>query len=272
MARKEVTIMLCKLSTTVDLETIIDHLPVAVIVVDRERRILLANEMATRFAATTQSHYLGLRPGEYFGCVESKTYFEGCVSGSACDLCISKQKVLETFANRSGVALVECVMHFADKGKRTMRISTTYLGHDSQNGEHVIVALEDITEARKQEETRLMNQKLVAAIETAGAVCHEMNQPLQAMAGALDLTMLDIEADIDRETLKGKVRKVQSEVFRLGHITKKLMNIRQYQTKKYMKGKILDIERATGNGESENGTESWAHEMNVQPFPHAEPA
>jgi PAS domain-containing protein len=46
-----------KLSTTVDLETVIDHLPVAVIVVDRERRILLANEMATRFAAKAKHQY-----------------------------------------------------------------------------------------------------------------------------------------------------------------------------------------------------------------------
>jgi hypothetical protein len=220
-----------KLSTTVELETVIDHLPVAVIVVDRERRILLANEMATRFAAKDQHHYLGRRPGDYFGCIESHPFNGVCGSGPGCDLCVPKARVLETFATRSGVALSECVMRFADKGKRCMRVSTTYMQPDPGHGDYVIVALEDITEAKEQEETRLINLKLVAAIETAGAICHEMNQPLQALAGALDLTLLDIEAHTGLENLKGRLGSIRKEVFRLGNITRKLMTLRRYQTK-----------------------------------------
>ena len=58
-------------SFAVDMETVIDNLPSAVIVVDRDRRVLLANRQAVVLAHKSKEEFFGLRGGEAFGCVNS---------------------------------------------------------------------------------------------------------------------------------------------------------------------------------------------------------
>ena len=56
-------------------------------------------------------------------------------------------------------------------------------------------------------------EELQAIIEMAGGVCHELNQPPQSMSGYCE--------------------------------TKKLVRVKRYETKDYLKCKIIDIDRAT---------------------------
>ena len=88
-------------------------------------------------------------------------------------------------------------------------------------------------------------QKLQGVLEMAGAVCHELNQPLHVAAGYCELLLLDLdESDPRTETL----RIIKSEVDRIGELTRKMMRITQYQTKDYLGGRhvIVDIEKASG--------------------------
>lgn len=85
--------------------------------------------------------------------------------------------------------------------------------------------------------------KTQGVLEMAGAVCHELNQPLQAIMGHTQLLLLDTAEDTPhRETLQ----KIYQQVERLGTITQKLMRITHYETRDYVGGtKIVDLDKAS---------------------------
>ncbi|OEU69011.1 MAG: hypothetical protein BA867_02975 [Desulfobacterales bacterium S5133MH16] len=94
----------------------------------------------------------------------------------------------------------------------------------------------------EKEAVRVETEKLQAIIEMAAAVCHELNQPLQSISGYCELLMMDLEeGDQSYKQIKG----IKGQVDRAGKITKKLMRVKRYETKDYLKGKIIDIDRAT---------------------------
>ena len=113
-------------------------------------------------------------------------------------------------------------------------------GQGSEPG--VLLYGEDITLRRKAENERINQEKIISAIETAGAVCHEMNQPLQAL-------MLNTEIMIKRpnkELNEGRLQLLLSEISRMSAITNKLQKITSYETRDYVDGaKILDIDKST---------------------------
>jgi len=85
----------------------------------------------------------------------------------------------------------------------------------------------------------LEREKLEGVLEMAGAVCHELNQPLQTVSGYLDLFMMDMD-----ETDKNYryAESIQSGVTRIGKLTRKIMSITSYKSKPYLKHKIVDID------------------------------
>lgn len=85
-------------------------------------------------------------------------------------------------------------------------------------------------------------EKLNGVIEMAGAVCHEMNQPMQIVLGLSELLLMDIRED---NPLYKNIQEIKDQIDRMGGITKKLMNITIYETKSYLKGNIIDIDKAS---------------------------
>ncbi len=91
-------------------------------------------------------------------------------------------------------------------------------------------------------DAKLQKEKLEGVLEMAGAVCHELNQPLMSISGFSQLLSDDLTDDnIQKENLT----EIQNQVERLGKITNRLMTITKYKTKKYLKGNIIDIEAAS---------------------------
>lgn len=84
--------------------------------------------------------------------------------------------------------------------------------------------------------------KLEGVIEISGAVCHELNQPMQAISGYSELIMLSLG---NEHPIYGKAYAIGKQVKRMGTITAKLMGITHYESKDYFKGKIVDIEKAS---------------------------
>ena len=93
-------------------------------------------------------------------------------------------------------------------------------------------------------------EKFQGVLEMAGAVCHELNQPLQSVSGFSELILMDMEAgDPNYERLKN----IKMGIERLGELTRRIMKITRYQSKPYMgRSEIIDIERAS---QSEEGGE-----------------
>jgi len=92
------------------------------------------------------------------------------------------------------------------------------------------------------EKELLHHEKLQGVIEMAGAVCHEMNQPLMAISGYSELILMDLK---EKDPLGEKLIKMKEQIDRLGQITRKLMHITKYETKDYIKSKIIDIDKAS---------------------------
>jgi PAS domain S-box-containing protein len=110
----------------------------------------------------------------------------------------------------------------------------------------------DVTERKILEEKLLQREKLEAVLEIAGAVCHELNQPLMALGGYHEL----IRFNLDEQSSANKyLVKAHKQARRMADITSRLMCITRYETRDYPGGaKILDIEKSAGN--SESGSES----------------
>lgn len=96
-----------------------------------------------------------------------------------------------------------------------------------------------VTKEIRSEEERLARERLQVALETAGGVCHELNQPLQSVAGYAELIMQELD---EQAPLAGKIRHINEQVHLMGDITTKLMEITEYRTRNYPGGeKIMDI-------------------------------
>ncbi|MCK5835669.1 MAG: GAF domain-containing protein [Desulfobacula sp.] len=100
--------------------------------------------------------------------------------------------------------------------------------------QHVALAIE-----RKAAEKEIYErERLQGVLEMAGAICHELNQPLQAILGYAELLLMNPEPDKTHNNLKS----IKSQATRLGKITKKLSNITRYKTVEYPGNtKIIDI-------------------------------
>ena len=76
----------------------------------------------------------------------------------------------------------------------------------------------------------------------AGAVCHELNQPLMGVSGYSELVLMDMP---EKNPQYENIRKLKIQVDRMTVITKKLMRVTQYKTKSYLQRNIVDIDAAS---------------------------
>jgi CheY-like chemotaxis protein len=89
---------------------------------------------------------------------------------------------------------------------------------------------------------RVAEEKLQGVLEMAGAVCHELNQPLQTVTGFVQLLDLQTRRDDPRTEY---IDIIKGQVERMAGITKKLMQITRYETIDYVENtKIIDIDKA----------------------------
>jgi|GEM_PF-1918233 len=108
--------------------------------------------------------------------------------------------------------------------------------------EYLLECFKDIRHLKDVEAERIEKEKLQAMMETAGSICHEMNQPLQILSGFSELLLMDCkEGGKQASTLKT----INDQVHRMGGITRKLKNLTHFQTKTYLGGRIVDIDMSS---------------------------
>ena len=104
----------------------------------------------------------------------------------------------------------------------------------------IIATVTDISLAKSVQKKTMEKERLKGVVEMAGAICHEINQPLQAIIGYTELLVMDPESITSGPCLKN----IKSQTARLGKITAKLANINWYKTIDYPGNqKIIDIWR-----------------------------
>ena len=100
-----------------------------------------------------------------------------------------------------------------------------------------------VTKEMRAEEERLKRERLQVTLQMAGAVCHELNQPLQGISGYSERLLMDFSED---NPVFPKIRKIFELTKKVGQITRKLMRITKYETMDYLQGvKIIDIDKSS---------------------------
>lgn len=118
----------------------------------------------------------------------------------------------------------------------------TVITAEFDNKPVLIECIIDIRDKKIAEEEHLKREKLQTMLELAGAVCHEFNQPLQVMLGYCDL--IKDRQDLD-DQMKQDMDRIVKEIYRMRSLTHDLSNITKYETKQYLKSKIVDIKRSS---------------------------
>ena len=97
----------------------------------------------------------------------------------------------------------------------------------------------DITEQLQIQNEKKEKEKLTGIVELAGAICHEIRQPLQVIVGVSDLVAMKTPGD---QSLEKEFSLLLREVDRINVSRHQLDNITRYETKPYIgKAKILDL-------------------------------
>lgn len=95
---------------------------------------------------------------------------------------------------------------------------------------------------QNQQKTVLDQERLKGLLQAAGAICHELNQPLQSISGYSDLIIMDLD---EGNPFYERMHKIRLQVDKMAQISRKLMSIARYETKDHFKGKIIDIDKAS---------------------------
>ncbi|MCP3874260.1 MAG: GAF domain-containing protein [Desulfobacteraceae bacterium] len=110
-----------------------------------------------------------------------------------------------------------------------------------------IATFTDISLRKSAETERYERERLQGVLEMAGAVCHEINQPLQAILGYSELLIMGNKG----ETVEAaNLSSIKTQATRLRKITRKLSSITHYRTVDYPGNtKIVDIWSASNDTE-----------------------
>jgi len=236
------------ITTKAGLLDVIDALPLVLTVIDENMNVILANRSAFLFSKKDESQLIGHTGGNSLGCIHHDDVPEGCGFAPDCLKCKLSKTVLETIEKNEPKHLIETTMVFKAHGKKYLRISTQPM---NLNGKPVVLlAIEDITEVKQQEKILMDKEKLSAVIQTAGAICHEMNQPLMVLLGYAELLLCDMS---EGDNQVSKIKEIKNQAERLGTITRKLTTITQYKTKEYINSKIIDIDTTPNINEGQVG-------------------
>ena len=108
--------------------------------------------------------------------------------------------------------------------------------------EVIYCVAQDVTDLKEAERRRLEGERIKAAISTAGAACHQLNQPLQVIAAKIELMQLKPE----QAGLEADLEDLLKEIERMAQITHRLQNITDYKTIEYIDDiRILDLEKSS---------------------------
>ncbi|BBO70090.1 hypothetical protein DSCA_40200 [Desulfosarcina alkanivorans] len=158
------------------------------------------------------------------------------------DLAAAYQREEHKMADKAGFHAFESPVQCADGVRRDFlfNLAPVLDGHDKPDGS--VAVLSDLTEKNRAARNRIQKERLEGVLETAGAVCHELNQPLQALSGYTELMAMQLEGHDARPY----VDNLTAQIDRMRDITDKLQGVTRYETKDYAGNtRIIDIHKAS---------------------------
>ncbi|MDZ7617728.1 MAG: PAS domain S-box protein, partial [Patescibacteria group bacterium] len=142
------------------LEAIYRHAPLALVVIDADRRVRQVNGFAEQYAGRSAQEMLGSRTGEAMRCLNALNNPQGCGFGPRCQECVIRKTVLDTLEHGTTHLLVEAPYPLSledETSYLTFLVSTTPIV--IKDSRMALVTLQDITKL-KQNEIELAQSKV----------------------------------------------------------------------------------------------------------------
>ncbi len=195
------------------LANILDCIRPQLLVVDKEKHLILVNKVLLEVMDRSEK--------ELLGCDYDELWRDQDCPEEECPV----SKVLET-----GKSAAYTHRTFQDDNVSWCeRTASPMLGPDGEV-EYVIEVIRDITAKRQLEEEQLERVKLQGVVELAGTVAHEINSPLFAALGTAQL----LEDDIENQELRADVQTIVRNLKKIGLLTKKMTSMTGFESREYV--------------------------------------
>ena len=225
------------------LQKVIDSLDTELVVIDRSRRIVMANEKLLADYRLTREEILD-KPCHQVLHRFCDTMTDCRTDGTEEHLCAWKRVLKE----RQPVVTTHVHRYPGNPEPRTMEISALPVVGDNGETEYIIEALKDVTDRIRMEEIKRSHEKLSAVVELASAVAHELNTPMFAVLGNAQLLKRRLQKD---DRARQEVEAIIRNVKKTNGLIKEMTRITEYRTKDYVGGeKLLDIVAASQGRET----------------------
>lgn len=205
----------------VEPEAVLKTAPTPLLAVDEQHRLLWVNDKAARSTATSPGRSRRMRYGNFLGCRHAETPFSQNAPGKACRQCELRKAIEYTWHTCKGVQFKSVTLTGRDGQPRKLEVSTSRIS--TPKGPAVVVAFEDLTERKSEDLLATANQHLTTAIETAGAICHDLSQPLMTISGYIQLMQMEVAKDSSHYA---RLEKIHTQVLKMAALTKKIMDLR----------------------------------------------
>jgi len=164
-----------------ELFAIYNNSPIIMFLVDENRRVLKANQLALEATGRQYDEIVGLRGGEALGCIHAAADPAGCGFGVHCEECIVRNTVLDSLKTGRAHHNVEAPVQI-DLGDGVidlyLLVSTSPL--NAAGTKSVLVCLENITERKQAEEAlRKAHAELEIRVEERTVKLVEKNEQLK---------------------------------------------------------------------------------------------
>ena len=116
--------------------------------------------------------------------------------------------------------------------------------------QHYTDSLENLVDEKSKElefvqERLILSEKKAAMIETAGAVAHELRQPMTTIIGTIELLEVDNTVK-NLPQLNKRFKTIQKQCLRMAGIIKQMEELVEYKTRPYVNGSlIIDLEESS---------------------------
>ena len=156
-----------------ELSAIFDSAPIVMLIVDSEYRVVRVNHAAGSFVGHPAESMIGLIGGAAMHCAHSLDDPKGCGFGPACQTCVVRRTVLDTFSTGKNHYQVEAelLVYGTEKQEKLNILVSTVLLNATEDP-LALVCFEDITELKRVEEKLRRNRDRYARAEAIANLGH----------------------------------------------------------------------------------------------------